>query len=114
MIDGLKNLGADVEDAMRRFQGNEALYKRLLVKFPEQTVNLNSTVYFQKEDYEKALENVHTLKGLAANLSLANLYEAYSEVVSLIRTERYVEAEQRYFALLPLEERYNKVILEGQ
>lgn len=113
MIDKLKNLGADIEDAMRRFQGNEGLYKRLLVKFPEQAQNLNAAEYFEKEDYEKALENVHTLKGLAANLSLANLYEAYSEVVNLLRTERYIEAEQRYFALLPLEERYNKVILEG-
>lgn len=112
MIDKLKNLGADIDDAMRRFQGNEGLYKRLLNKFPEQAVNLNAKVYFQNEDYEKALENVHTLKGLAANLSLANLYEAYSEVVNLLRTERYDEAEQRYFALLPLEDKYNKVISE--
>ena len=113
MIDKLKFLGADIDDAMRRFQGNEGLYKRLLAKFPEQTVNLNSSEYFDKEEYEKALENIHTLKGLAANLSLANLYEAYSEVVNLLRTERYIEAEQRYFALLPLEEKYNKIILEG-
>ena len=113
MIDKLKRLGADIDDAMRRFQGNEALYKRLLIKFPEQVVNLNASVYFENEDYDKALENVHTLKGLAANLSLANLYEAYSEVVDLLRTERYIEAEQRYFALLALEKQYNKVILEG-
>ena len=112
MIDKLKRMGADIEDAMRRFQGNEGLYKRLLVKFPEQTVNLNATEYFEKEQYDKALENVHTLKGLAANLSLANLYEAYSEVVDLLRTERYIEAEQRYFALLSLEEQYNKIISE--
>lgn len=113
MIEKLKNLGADIDDAMRRFQGNEGLYKRLLAKFPEQTVNLKSVEYFEKEDFETALENVHTLKGLAANLSLANLYEAYSEVVNLLRTERYIEAEQRYMALLALEEKYNKVILEG-
>ena len=106
-------MGADIEDAMRRFQGNEGLYKRLLAKFPEQTVNLNSAEHFEKEEYEKALENIHTLKGLAANLSLANLYEAYSEVVNLLRTERYIEAEQRYFALIPLEEKYNKIIQEG-
>ncbi len=113
MIDKLKKLGADIDDAMRRFQGNEGLYKRLLAKFPEQAVNLNAAVYFENEDYDKALENVHTLKGLAANLSLANLYEAYSEVVDLLRTERYIEAEQRYFATLALEKNYNKVILEG-
>lgn len=112
MIDKLKNLGADIEEAMRRFQGNEALYKRLLLKFPDQAVKLNATALFEAEDYDKALENVHTLKGLAANLSLANLYEAYSEVVDFLRTERYIEAEQRYAALLSLEERYNKVISE--
>ena len=113
MIDKLKFLGADIDDAMRRFQGNEALYKRLLAKFPEQTEKLKAEGYFEKEEYEKALESVHTLKGLAANLSLANLYEAYSEVVNLLRTERYIEAEQRYFSLLSLEEKYNKVISEG-
>ena len=113
MIDKLKSLGADIDDAMRRFQGNEGLYKRLLMKFPDQTVSLNAAEYFEKEEYDKALENVHTLKGLAANLSLANLYEAYSEVVDLLRTERYIEAEQRYFALLSLEANYNKVISEG-
>ena len=48
MIDKLKHMGADIEDAMRRFQGNEGLYKRLLVKVPEQTVNLNAAEYFEK------------------------------------------------------------------
>lgn len=111
MIEKLKALGADIEDAMRRFQGNEALYKRLLAKFPEQMVNLKSSVYFEVENYEKALENIHTLKGLAANLSLINLYEAYSEVVDLLRCEKYLEAELLYAKILTLEEKYNKVIL---
>ena len=102
MLDKIQLLGADLEDAMRRFQGNEALYKRLLLKFPDQAA---------KENYDKALENVHTMKGLAANLSLSNLYDAYSEVVDLLRSGKYTEAEGKYLAILPIEEEYNKAIL---
>ena len=111
MLDKIQLLGADLEDAMRRFQGNEALYKRLLLKFPGQAANLNAEVYFEKENYDKALENVHTMKGLAANLSLANLYDAYSEVVDMLRSGQYTEAEGKYLAILPIEEEYNKAIL---
>ena len=111
MLDKIQLLGADLDDALRRFQGNEALYKRLLLKFPGQAANLNADVYFEKENYDKALENVHTMKGLAANLSLANLYDAYSEVVDLLRSCKYIEAEAKYLSILPLEEEYNKTIL---
>ena len=48
MIDKLKFLGADIDDAMRRFQGNEALYKRLLAKFPEQTEKLKAGEHFEE------------------------------------------------------------------
>ena len=111
MLEKIQVLGVDLDDAMRRFQGNEALYKRLLLKFLSQAANLNAEVYFEEGNYDKALENVHTMKGLAANLSLANLYDAYSEVVNLLRSGQYVEARDKYLNILPLEEEYNKTIL---
>mgnify|MGYP003298274341 FL=1 len=51
------------------------------------------------------------MKGLAANLSLSNLYDAYSEVVDSLRSGKYTEAEGKYLAILPIEEEYNKAIL---
>jgi len=62
------------EEGKRRVLNNGKLYAKLLTKFKADT-NLNDLVAFADiQDWDKAQKAVHSLKGLAANLSLVELF----------------------------------------
>ena len=85
MVDELKELGANVDEAMQRFMNNAALYEKMLKKLPKM---LNGTQVIEAIDQgniEGAIEISHTLKGVLGNLSITPLYEAYTEIVTLLR-----------------------------
>ena len=71
----INNEYVDVQDALKRIGGNLDLYKRLLNQFStgnhidpiEEALNTRA--------FEDASHLIHTLKGVAANLSLAKLAE---------------------------------------
>ncbi|MDR2808440.1 MAG: Hpt domain-containing protein [Spirochaetaceae bacterium] len=62
-------------EGLGRVLNNTKLYIRLLTKFKDAN-NLNDIFEaLQAEDYVKAQSAIHTIKGIAANLSLTALYE---------------------------------------
>jgi HPt (histidine-containing phosphotransfer) domain-containing protein len=62
-------------EGLGRVMNNAKLYARLLTKF-KNTNNLNGIFEaLQAGNYEKAQIAIHTIKGIAANLSLSALYE---------------------------------------
>lgn len=91
-IEEIGQLGADVEDALLRFMGKEALYERMLKKYPKVAEETEVMKYLDSGDHETAEKNAHTLKGVAGNLSLDPLYKGYSEIVQLIRDGNTAEA----------------------
>jgi len=65
----------DFADGVKRVMNNIKLYTKLLTKFRNDT-NLNDLeAAFAAGDMEKARNAAHTIKGLAANLSLMELYK---------------------------------------
>ena len=65
----------DWNDGIKRVMNNVKLYTRLLDKFKTGT-NLNDlAAALGAQDYEKAQAAAHTVKGVAANLSLMELYK---------------------------------------
>ena len=61
----------DIEDGVKRVMNNRKLYVKLLNKFKDGT-NLNDLESgLAAGDMEKAQTAAHTIKGLAANLSLS-------------------------------------------
>jgi HPt (histidine-containing phosphotransfer) domain-containing protein len=65
----------DVEDALKRVCGSKALYKKLLGKF-KTTVQMEQLLQeVASGDLEAAAKTVHSIKGVAANLSLKAAYE---------------------------------------
>ncbi len=92
LIDEIGQLGANIGDAMRRFMDNTALYERMLKTLPEVAQRFPVKPYFDSEDYETAINNAHTLKGVVGNLSLDTLYIGYSGIVSLLRDGKIAEA----------------------
>ncbi len=66
----------DFENAMSRFANNKSFYIRMLKKFLEdQSLYFNLLLAFDEKDASKAQYNAHSIKGLASNLSLVELYK---------------------------------------
>ena len=62
------------EEGKKRVMNNGKLYAKLLTKFKTDT-NLNDLVdYVETQNWEKAQVVIHTIKGIAANLSLTELF----------------------------------------
>ena len=62
------------EDGKKRVMNNAKLYAKLLTKFKNDT-NLDSLITSaEAQDWEKAQGDAHTIKGIAANLSLTELF----------------------------------------
>ena len=80
------------DEGKKRVMNNAKLYARLLTKFKTET-NLNDLVAFAGAgDWEKAQAAAHTIKGIAANLSLTELFNQSLDVETQIKGKS-LEAE---------------------
>jgi HPt (histidine-containing phosphotransfer) domain-containing protein len=71
---------------------NTKLYVRLLAKFRADTRLDELSAQLEAGDYEKARNTAHTIKGIAANLSLTELFEKIRDLESQIK-EKTVQPE---------------------
>lgn len=93
LIEELKSLGVDTDDALVRFMDNSALYERMLKKLPKVIEDAPVMPYVESGDLDTALSNAHTLKGVVGNLSITPLYNNYTEMVSLFRDDKSDKAK---------------------
>ena len=89
----LTEAGMDVETALERMMGNEALLKRLAERFLEDENMKKLEDAFAAGDRKAALEASHTLKGICGNLSFLVLFELFSQQVTLLREEKWEQAK---------------------
>jgi HPt (histidine-containing phosphotransfer) domain-containing protein len=75
----------DIEAGLKRVMNNGKLYVRLLGKFKTDTSFADLIEQLSAGDLEKAQVSVHTLKGLAANLSLTWLFERTLDLENQIK-----------------------------
>jgi HPt (histidine-containing phosphotransfer) domain-containing protein len=73
------------EEGSRRVMNNSKLYAKLLVKFKDDQSFNQIDDALKAGDMETAHNPAHTLKGLAANLSLTELYKHCVEIESQIK-----------------------------
>lgn len=103
LISELEALGVNTQEAIRRFSGNTALYQKMLGKLVTAVKDLEVMPCFEKEDYETAVTNAHTLKGVTGNLSLTPIYNGYTEVVNLLREGKHDDAKAVLEKTLPIQ-----------
>ena len=73
------------EEGKKRVMNNGKLYAKLLTKFKTDT-NISDLVTFaEAQDWEKAQGAAHTIKGIAANLSLTELFNQSLDVETQIK-----------------------------
>lgn len=103
LLTELKSLGTNIDEGLGRCMNNEALYEKLIKKVPQNFENLEVLPFFEAGDYETALVNAHTLKGVSGNLSLTPLFSAYSDIVNLLRENKPEEARKILVDILPVQ-----------
>lgn len=104
VLEELKALGADIDDGLKRLNGNEKLYIRLLGSFVK---SFNANLVdpdFDASDCTETIEKAHSIKGTAGNLSLTPIYEAYSNILALLRTGKPEEARAALKEIIPVQE----------
>jgi HPt (histidine-containing phosphotransfer) domain-containing protein len=75
------------DEGTKRVMNNVKLYVKLLTKFKTDT-NLDELLaLLEAGDYEKAQGAAHTLKGVSANLSLAELFKQTLELETQIKAK---------------------------
>ncbi|GHV60997.1 hypothetical protein AGMMS49587_03970 [Spirochaetia bacterium] len=77
----------NVDEGIKRVVNNARLYVTLLNKFKADANMTSLEDHLGAEDFEKAQAVAHTLKGIAANLSLIELFEKVRDLESQIKAK---------------------------
>jgi HPt (histidine-containing phosphotransfer) domain-containing protein len=77
----------NAEEGQKRVMNNAKLYVKLLTKFKEGTKLDNLFSFAAAQDWEKAQVEAHTVKGVAANLSLTELFNQSLDVETQIKAK---------------------------
>ncbi|MFR7591915.1 MAG: Hpt domain-containing protein [Longibaculum sp.] len=101
-------IGIDYNDLLLRINNNETIAVKFLKKFIEDQTMMLIEEDYRSQDYEQLLKDVHSLKGISANLSMKKLFTITSCWVSDLRAEKYQTSEELYQQCL---EEYTKIIL---
>ena len=74
--------GIDLEKGLARLGGNRKLYRQLLLEFADQTSQLTTRLHeaLAKEDISTARQTLHSIKGMAGNLSAQSIFTAAKEL----------------------------------
>ena len=81
----LADAGIDVDGALERFMGSEALLVRFLGKFPADPNFSALEAALAAGDCDGAFTAAHTLKGVCGNLSMTALFDEVSHQTELLR-----------------------------
>lgn len=109
-VQKLKDAGIDVDGALERFLGNQALMEKFLKKFPADTNFAKLETAIKQENKEEALAASHTLKGVCGNLSIQKLFDLVSEQVSLFRADEWEKAVDMMPEMRTVYEKVKEVI----
>lgn len=97
----------DYQEGLNRFAGKSDLYDKFLLKFLDDNNFSQAEILIAKEKFEEAYIFIHTLKGLAGNLSMHGLYECCTRYTDA-KKENKLDDLGLYFTAIAAE--YAKVI----
>lgn len=81
IIEALKDMDVDCDVAIERLMGDTEMYLKYIKAFPENKNIVDLEKAVEENDTEKAYTAVHTLKGVALNLSMLPLIDVTSSMV---------------------------------
>ncbi len=107
----LEDCGVDVDVALERFMGREAIFMKFIMKFTEDQNCMQIRDGLENRDVQMAFERAHSLKGVAGNLGVTSVYTLAAQVTDLLRGKQTdeVDFDQAMEMQGKLEEAYTKV-----
>lgn len=107
LFDELRILGVDIDEGLKRLNGNQSLYTRLLGSFVKTIDEYYVSPDFDGNDYKETTEKAHAIKGASGNLSITPVYEAYTQIVDLLRKGEPDSARVLVVKVIPIQ---NKIV----
>lgn len=105
MLDELRELDVNVDEALQRFMNKAELYEKMLKKLPPMMNGRQVLEAIDAGNIDGAIETAHTMKGVLGNLSVTPLYKAYTDIVALLRSNEPDEAKKILEESFPDEEK---------
>ena len=90
------SIGGSYEDVMQRL-GSDSLIESFVKMFPSDESYANLCKAMDEKNWSEVFGASHTLKGICANLSFKNLYEAASTLTEDVRNGSPSEKVHDYF-----------------
>lgn len=85
----LEDSGVNLSQALGRFMGNEALFLSFIGKLPEKLQFEPILQALAQEDEEEFYMRVHSLKGMAGNLSIEPIYDCAQAILVEFRVSKF-------------------------
>lgn len=85
----LEDAGVNVSQALSRFMGNEALFLSFVGKLPEKLSFGPILQALEREDEDDFYMRVHSLKGMAGNLSVEPIYDCAQAILVEFRSSKF-------------------------
>lgn len=104
LLEELRTLDVDVDGGLKRINGNEKLYTKLLGSFSKSINTYRVEADFDGNDYNDIIEKAHAIKGVSGNLSITPVYEAYTKIVDLLRAGKPEEARPLIEGIIPVQD----------
>ena len=105
LLEELATLGVNTEEGTKRLMGNVSLYERMMGTFHKMMTNTTiEAEEFDCGDCKELIEKTHAIKGASGNLSITPVYDAYSEIVKLLREEEPGKAKEVFENILPVQQ----------
>jgi HPt (histidine-containing phosphotransfer) domain-containing protein len=95
-IDSLQEYGADVKSGLARCANNEGLYLRLVKIIVTELSTDALGEALRADDYSKAFEVAHKLKGGVGNLGLTPVADPLCEITELLRDRKPIDCQAAY------------------
>lgn len=105
LFEELKELGVDIDGGLKRINGNEKLYTKLLGSFVKAINTYSVQPDYDGTDYNEVIEKAHAIKGTSGNLSITPVYEAYTKIVDLLRAGEPEQARPILADIIPVQEK---------
>ena len=89
--------GFDLAEGLNRLQGNQKLYRKLLLDFGSKYTTAAAEIRqaLDSSDFEQAHSLIHNLKGLAGNLAASELQAAAIEIEKLVKGNQKQHASRK-------------------
>lgn len=112
LLEELKACGCNVEEGISRLMNNSDNYERMLKKLTFSLTPLSEQIgaAIASGDKDAASSGAHTAKGITGNLSITPLYNAYDNMMTLLKTGKTAEAEELYRTTLPEQKKILDII----